>query len=76
MTMSEDRPPDQPLDRMMEQPDLGALRESYKSPSRSRLRMERLVSALGRAFTNRSVLTLLLAIAILLVLVIGYMQLN
>lgn len=74
--MSEDRPPDQPLDRMMERPDLGALRESYKAPSRSRLRIERLVSGLGRAFTSRSVLTLLLAAAILLVLVVGYMQLN
>ncbi len=74
--MSEDRPPDEPLDRMMEQPDLGALRESYKSPSRTRLRMERLFSALGRIFANRSVLTVLLAAAILLVLVIGYLQLN
>lgn len=74
--MSEDRPPDQPLDRMMEQPDLGALRESYKSPSRTRLRMERLFSALGRIFTSRSVLTVLLAAAILLVLVVGYLQLN
>ena len=74
--MSEDRPPDQPLDRMMEQPDLTALRDSYKSPSRTRLRMERLFSVLGRVFSSRSVFTLLLAIAILLVLVIGYMQLN
>lgn len=74
--MSEDRETDQPLDRMMEQPDLGPLRESYKSPSRSRLRMERFVSALGRGFTNRSVLTVVLAIAILLVLVVGYMQLT
>lgn len=74
--MSEDRPPDEPLDRMIEQPDLGALRESYKSPSRSRLRMERLFSGLAGAFTNRSVLTLLLAAAILVVLVVGYLQLN
>lgn len=74
--MNEDRPTDEPLDRMIEQPDLGALRESYKAPSRSRLRLERLASALGRVFTNRSVLTVLLAITILLVLVLGFLQLN
>ena len=74
--MSEDRPTDQPLDRMMERPDLGALRESYKAPSRTRLKMERLFSGLGRALSNRSILTVLLAIAILLVLIVGYMQLN
>lgn len=74
--MSEDRPPDEPLDRMIEQPDLDALRESYKSPSRFRLRMERLLSGLAAALTNRSVLTFLLAAAILLVLVVGYLQLN
>lgn len=74
--MSEERPKDQPLDRMMERPDLSALRESYASPSRSRLRLERLMSTLGRSLTNRSILTMILAVAILLVLVVGYMQLN
>ena len=74
--MSEDRPPEQPLDRMMERPDLGALRESYKAPSRARLRLERLAASLGSALTNRSVLTVLLAVAILLVLVLGYLQLT
>ncbi len=73
--MNEDRPTDQPLDRMIEQPDLGALRESYKSPSRTRIRLERMTSSLGRALTSRSVLAVLLAIAIILVLVVGYLQL-
>lgn len=74
--MSEERPKDQPLDRMMERPDLGALRESHESPTRSRLRMERFVGALGRSLTNRSILTMILAVGILLVLIVGYMQLN
>lgn len=74
--MSEDRSEQQPLDRMIEPPDLGALRESYKGPSRTRLKLERFGSALQRTLTNRTVLTILLAIAIIVVLVVGYIQLS
>lgn len=74
--MSDDRPQEQPLDRMIEQPDLQALRDAYKGPSRTRLRLERFLGAVRRAFTNRTVLTILLAIAIVIVLVVGYIQLS
>lgn len=74
--MSDDRSEEQPLDRMIEQPDLQALREAYKGPSRSRLRFERFLGALRRAFTDRTVLTIIMAIAIVIVLVVGYIQLS
>lgn len=74
--MSDDRPQEQPLDRMIEQPDVQALRDAYKGPSRTRLRLERFLGAVRRAFTNRTVLTILLAIAIVIVLVVGYFQLS
>lgn len=74
--MTDDRSEEQPLDRMIEQPDLDALRDAYKSPSRARLRMERLVGALRRTLSNRTVLTVMLAIAIVIVLVVGYIQLS
>ena len=74
--MSDDRSEEQPLDRMIEQPDLHALREAYKGPSRTRLRLERMLGAMRRALTNRTVLTILLAIAIVIVLVVGYVQLS
>lgn len=67
---------DQPLDRMIEQPDLDALRDSYKGPSRSRMRVERFVGALRRALDNRTILTFVLAGAIVIVLVVGYLQLT
>lgn len=74
--MSDDRSDEQPLDRMIEQPDLDALRDAYKGPSRARLRLERFAGAVRRAFTNRTVLTFILAAAIVLVLVVGYIQLS
>lgn len=74
--MEQERPQDQPLERMIEQPDLDALRGSYKGPSRARLRVERAISSVGRALTNKTFLTVFLAIAIVIVLVIGYMQLS
>lgn len=76
MAMGDDRSENQPLDRMIEQPDLQALREAYKGPSRARLRLERFVGALRRAMTDRTVLTFILAIAIVIVLVLGYIQLS
>jgi hypothetical protein len=75
--MSDDRREEpQPLDRMIEQPDLHALRDAYKGPSRTRLRLERFLGAVRRAFTNRTVLTIILAVAIVTVLVVGYIQLS
>jgi hypothetical protein len=74
--MTDDRSEEQPLDRIIEQPDLQALRDAHTGPSRSRLRLERFVGSLGRALTNRTVLTILLAIAIVAVLVVGYVQLS
>lgn len=74
--MSDDRTDEQPLDRMIEQPDLDALRESYKGPSRAMLRLSRTGNALKQFFTNRTVFTFLLAIAIIAVLVVGYLQLS
>ena len=70
--MSDDPSEPQPLDRMIEQPDLHALREAYKGPSRTRLRFERMLGGLRRVFSNRTVLTTLMAIAIIIVLVVGY----
>ena len=42
----------------------------------ARLRVERAISSVGRALTNKTFLTVFLAIAIVIVLVIGYMQLS
>lgn len=74
--MSDDRSEKQPLDRMIEQPDVQALRDAYQSPSRTRLRLERALGALRRFFSNRTVLTILMAIAIVIVLVLGYAALS
>ncbi len=74
--MSDDPSEPQPLDRMIEQPDLHALREAYKGPSRTRLRLERMLRGLVRVFTNRTVLTIMMAIAIIVALVLGYIQLS
>lgn len=68
----EDQPPDQPSDRMLERPDLGALRERFEKPSRLAVRWERFVNALQ----NSTLWTVILAMAIIAVLVYAYLQLS
>lgn len=69
--MEEEHAQDQPIDRMVERPDLDALRESYRGPSRSMLRLERM----WRAARNATLWTVILALGIISALVIGYIQL-
>lgn len=68
----EEQPKEQPSDRMLERPDLGALREKIEHPSRARIRRERFVNALK----NPTLWTAVLALAIIAVLVFGYFQLT
>lgn len=69
--MEEEQSPEQPIDRMVERPDLDALRESYQAPSRFRLRLERM----WRAARNATLWTVILAFGIIAALVIGYIVL-
>lgn len=67
-----EHPEDQPSDRMLERPDIGALREKIQQPSRLAVRWERFVNAL----TNSTLWTVILAMAIIAVLVFAYLQLT
>lgn len=56
----------------VEQPDLEALRDSYKGPSRWALRWERL----SQFLKDQTLWTALLALAIVAVLVVGYLAMT
>ncbi len=70
--MEQEEPQEHPINRMVERPDIEALRESYKQPSRLRLRMERVLGGLA----NRTLWTVILALGIIAVLVFGYLRLT
>lgn len=64
--------PENSEERHIERPDLDALREAYHAPSRWELQWERLKGVLK----SRTLWTVVMAIAIVAVLVIGYIGLT
>jgi hypothetical protein len=64
--------PENSEERHIERPDLDALRETYHAPSRWELQWERLKVGLK----SRTFWTVVMAIAIVAVLVIGYIGLT
>lgn len=64
--------PEDSRDRHIERPDLDALREAYHAPSRWELQMERAKSIL----TSRTFWTVVMALAIVVALIIGYIGLT
>lgn len=64
--------PDNSPERHIEQPDLDKLREAYHAPSHWELQVERVKGALK----SRTFWTVVMALAIVAVLVVGYIGLT